>query len=151
MCTAPGSFTNLPAGEVCIAPHNANGRLVIDGSMAGLGLLDDPLIIDIKDGYATEINGPRADELKQMIDRAGPEARNIAELGIGINPAASITGSILEDEKVGGTVHVALGDNTSFGGDVSADPHLDGAVTAPQCHIDGRPLDLDIFVGRTMI
>ena len=26
MCTAPGSFTNLPAGEVCIAPHNANGR-----------------------------------------------------------------------------------------------------------------------------
>ena len=115
----------------------------MDGSMAGLGLLDDPLIIDIKDGYATEINGPKADELKQMIDRAGPEARNIAELGIGINPAASITGSILEDEKVGGTVHVALGDNTSFGGDVSVDLHLDGVVTGPHVHIDGRPLDLN--------
>jgi aminopeptidase len=87
-CTEPGSVSNLPAGELYVAPRNANGRIVIDGAMGGLGLLDEPLVIEVKDRYAVGFSGKRASELEQMVDSAGPDARNIAELGIGINPAA---------------------------------------------------------------
>ena len=50
--------------------------------------------------------------------------RNIAELGIGCNPEAVVTGNILEDEKVGG-LHIAYGMNTQFGGKVDSDTHID--------------------------
>ena len=72
----------------------------------------------------------------------GPLARNLAELGIGINPKARLIGNVLEDEKVGGTVHVALGDNSTFGGDVVAGIHLDGIITRPKVFVDGEPLKL---------
>lgn len=136
-CTEPGTVSNLPAGELYIAPRNANGRIVIDGSMGGLGLLDEPLVIEVKDRYAVGFSGKRAAELERMVDSAGPDARNIAELGIGINPAAHLLGIILEDEKVGGTVHVAIGDNSTFGGDVSVDLHLDGIIKRPKVYVDG--------------
>jgi aminopeptidase len=142
-CTEPGSVSNLPAGELYVAPRNANGRIVVDGSMGGLGLLDEPLFIEVKDRYAVGFSGKRAAELEQMVDSAGPDARNIAELGIGINHAAHIIGVILEDEKVGGTVHVAIGDNSTFGGDVSVDLHLDGIITGPKVYVDGVDLNVE--------
>ncbi|MBN1134195.1 MAG: hypothetical protein JXA38_04660 [Methanosarcinaceae archaeon] len=142
-CTEPGSISNLPAGELYVSPRNANGRIVVDGSMGGLGLLDEPLVIEIKDRYAVGFSGKRAAELEQIIDSAGPDARNIAELGIGINPAARLIGVILEDEKVGGTVHFAIGDNSTFGGDVSVDLHLDGIITKPKVYVDGVDLNVE--------
>lgn len=73
-----------------------------------------------------------------MLDKIGEKARNIAELGIGINPEAKLIGNVLEDEKVGGTVHIALGDNSSFGGDVIAGIHLDGIIKKPVLFLDGK-------------
>jgi len=143
-CIAAGTVSNLPAGELYIAPGNANGTIVVDGAMGGLGLLDEPIVIEVKDRYAVRFSGERAHELEEMLDRAGPDARNVAELGIGINPAARLIGAILEDEKVGGTVHIALGDNSTFGGDVSVDLHLDGIITGPHVSVDG----VDLEVGR---
>lgn len=142
-CTAPGSMSNLPAGELFIAPANANGRIVIDGAMGGLGLLDEPIVIEVDNGNAVSFSGKRADELETIIDRAGPDARNVAELGIGINLAARLIGAILEDEKVGGTVHVALGDNSTFGGNVSVNLHLDGIITSPKVYVDGVDLKVE--------
>ena len=54
----------------------------------------------------------------------------MAELGIGTNAGARITGSIITDEKVLGTAHVAFGDNanTSYGGDNHAAIHVDGVM-----------------------
>ena len=80
-----------------------------------------------------------------MVNSVGPDGRNIAELGIGINPAAMLIGVILEDEKVGGTIHIALGDNSTFGGDVSVDLHLDGIITKPKVLVDGRDLNVGRF------
>ncbi|MBE0524180.1 MAG: aminopeptidase [Methanosarcinales archaeon] len=142
ICHEPGSSSNLPAGEVFIAPRSGDGVYVVDGSMSGLGILNSPLTIKVEQGQATDISGDLADTYRDMLDNVGPLARNLAELGIGINPNARLIGNVLEDEKVGGTVHVALGDNSTFGGDVVAGIHLDGIITGPKVFIDGESLKL---------
>lgn len=137
----PGNFGNLPAGEVYIAPleGKANGVIVVDGAMAGLGVMKKPLRLVIKDGYATDISGDeKAEKLKKMIEPFGKPATNLAELGIGTNDKAIICGSVLEDEKVLGTVHMAIGDNKSMGGSVSVQSHLDGILSKPTLQIDGK-------------
>ncbi|MDP3103441.1 MAG: aminopeptidase [Candidatus Methanoperedens sp.] len=138
MCHEKGCSSNLPAGEMYIAPKDANGVFVVDGSLSGFGLLDSTLEITVRNRYATSIKGKLADKLKAMLDRIGEKAHNIAELGIGINPEAKLIGNVLEDEKVGGTVHIALGDNSCFGGDVVAGIHLDGIIKKPVLFLDGE-------------
>lgn len=143
ICANPGDFSNLPGGEVYISPSNAQGLLVIDGSLSGLGLLKSPIKVTIENGYAVSFEGKRADELEKLVESSGKEGRNIAELGIGINPAAKLIGITLEDEKVAGTLHVALGDDSTIGGDTQADVHLDGLITAsPQLIVDGKKIQL---------
>ena len=131
-----GAFGNLPAGEVCIAPleGTANGRLVVDGSMPLTGRLKRPIEIMIKDGYARNI--PVA-KMAPLVRSLGKRALNVAELGIGLNPRARVTGNVLEDEKAAGTAHVALGNNVSFGGIVSCPSHLDFVLFDPVITIDG--------------
>lgn len=142
ICHEPGYSSNLPAGEVFVAPKSGNGVFVVDGSMSGLGILNSPLTIKIEDGQATDITGESSGKFIEMIDSVGPPGRNLAELGIGINPEAHLIGNVLEDEKVAGTVHVALGDNSAFGGDVVAGIHLDGIITGPTVYLDGEPMQL---------
>ncbi|MGQ9603911.1 MAG: aminopeptidase [bacterium] len=139
----PGLFTNLPAGEAYIAPieGTANGRLIADGSCAGVGMISKPIVIEVVNGFATEITGSdEANKLVELVDRFGKEARNIAELGIGTNDKATLSGSVLEDEKVMGTVHIALGDNISMGGNVSVPSHLDLIIKNPTLIIDGKEI-----------
>lgn len=140
----PGSFSNLPAGEGYVAPleGKSNGVLVVDGSMAGVGLLSSEVIeIVIRDGYAEEITGGRgAEKLLSMMEPHGREARSLAELGIGTHGKAIITGNVLEDEKVIGTVHLAFGDNRSMGGVIRVASHLDGVVKEPTLEIDGETI-----------
>ncbi|KKM12395.1 hypothetical protein SY88_04450 [Clostridiales bacterium PH28_bin88] len=76
--------------------------------------------------------------LKESIDSCGLPAANLAEMGIGTNERAIVTGNILEDEKVMGTVHVAFGDNKGLGGTVEAGIHLDGLILRPTLEIDGQ-------------
>ncbi len=138
LCHEKGCSSNLPAGELYIAPKDANGVFVVDGSMSGFGLLDSPLEITVRNRYVTDIKGKHAEKLKAMLDMVGEKARNIAEFGIGINPRAQLIGNVLEDEKVGGTVHIAMGDNSTFGGDVIAGIHLDGIITRPELFVDNE-------------
>jgi len=82
----PGDFANLPAGEVYAAPveGTATGLLVVDGSMAGVGLLADPIELVVTDGSVVEIRGgEEAEELERLITPFGWDARNVAELGDG--------------------------------------------------------------------
>jgi aminopeptidase len=141
-CIQRGCSTNLPAGEVYIAPENSNGVVVIDGSMAGLALLKHPMTITVKDNYAVDVSGERAAEMLKIIDPLGENARNIAELGIGTNPTAKLIGNVLEDEKVRGTAHIALGDNSTFGGHVVAGIHIDGIIRKPKLFVDGTEIKL---------
>ena len=140
ICHTKGSATNLPAGELYVAPCNANGTIVIDGSMGGIGVLESPLVLTIKNRRVVNIDGAQASRLSSiLIDDA---SRNVAELGIGLNPCANLIGNVLEDEKVAGTVHIAVGDNSSFGGDVVSNVHLDGIITEPTVYVDGKKFEL---------
>lgn len=134
----PGDFGNLPAGEVAYAPEEGKteGVLVVDGAMSGLGVLKEPLKIIVKEGMAVEMQGLGAEDLWNILEPAGEEAFSIAELGIGTNPAAVLSGQVLEDEKVMGTVHVALGNNSSMGGVVNVPVHLDGIILNPRVLLD---------------
>ena len=139
-----GRFGNLPSGESYLMPVEgaSRGVLVVDGSMAGLGRIEDaPIRIEVRAGRAVEVRGGReARRLLELMDAAGPEARNVAELGVGTNESARITGTILEDEKILGTVHVAFGNNVSMGGTVAVPFHLDGVVLRPTLRVDGEVL-----------
>jgi aminopeptidase len=144
---AKGESGNLPTGETFLAPveGTSNGVFVVDGSMAGLGLIKNANIkIEVKDGYATNISGGiLAKKLKNMLDKVGKEARNIAEFGIGTNDSAKLSGVLLEDEKVMGTIHIALGNNVSMGGSINVPIHLDGVVKKPTVWMDGKLLMKD--------
>ena len=140
--TKKGSFGNLPTGEIFVAPveRTANGIYVVDASFAGIGKLKSPIKIYVKNGHAVKIEGKKADALTKLLDSSGKEARNIAEFGIGTNEKAKITGNILEDEKVIGTCHIALGNNVGFGGKTSVQLHLDGIIKNPTIFVDGNKI-----------
>jgi leucyl aminopeptidase (aminopeptidase T) len=142
----PGDFTNLPGGELFIAPVNANGRAVIDGTFGDFGLLDGPLELLVRDGMVIKASGSHADDLKMIFKSLGPGARTIAELGIGMNPKARLWGILLEDEKAGNTVHLALGNNAGFGGTCDVPMHADGIMTCPTIYIDGEKLDIGEYL-----
>jgi leucyl aminopeptidase (aminopeptidase T) len=138
---APGAFGNMPAGEAYIAPfeQEGEGTIVFDGSLASWGLLDDPLRVTFAGGRAVSIeNGAAAAWLAETLDAGGENGRVIAELGIGTNPGATITGLMLEDEKVEGTIHLAFGTNTGIGGANESSVHIDGLVRNPTVELDGR-------------
>lgn len=144
---AKGESGNLPTGEAFLAPveGTANGVFIVDGSMAGLGLIKNANIkIEVENGYATKISGGTlANKLKAMLDKVGKDARNIAEFGIGTNDSAKLSGILLEDEKVMGTIHIALGNNVSMGGSVNVPIHLDGVVKKPTVWMDEKLLMKD--------
>jgi aminopeptidase len=134
-----GESGNLPSGEVYLAPVEglSNGKVVIDGSMAGIGMLKTPITVEVVNGYAEKITGgEEAEKLTAMLDKVGRDARAVAEFGFGTNYKAQLTGMILEDEKVFGTIHIAFGNNISMGGTISVSSHLDGLVKEPDVYFD---------------
>jgi leucyl aminopeptidase (aminopeptidase T) len=142
LVTTKGSYGNLPSGESYLMPveGKTNGVFIVDGSFAAVGRIEEtPVTIAVKDGFATKIEGGNeASRLMKLLEPMGKMAYNIAELGIGTNDKAIITGAILEDEKVMGTVHIALGNNISMGGNCDVGIHLDGVILEPTVTIDGK-------------
>ncbi len=135
-----GSFSNLPAGESYIAPreNGSNGKIVVDGSFAPIGKIRRPVIIEVVNGRIVKISGSR--RYAAIFDSYGPRERTLCELGIGTNYRARITGNVLEDEKVLGTIHVAFGNNLGFGGKNNARIHLDAVLTKPSVWFDGTTI-----------
>lgn len=154
--SSPGKGGNIPAGEVFISPAvgTCEGTIVFDGSMTfgnGDSVLKEPICVKVEKGFVTEVTG--GEEAKRLLkdisqaerdavsmENAGKlpagqgalyarNARNIGELGIGLNPAASITGNMLEDEKAFRTCHFAIGEN--YDGDAPSLIHFDGVVKEP--------------------
>lgn len=137
-----GEGGNLPTGETFAAPieGTTNGIFIVDGSMAGVGVMGKQKIrMEIEDGFAVKITGgSKAVKLNQMLKKHGKDARSIAEIGIGVNEKAKLSGMILEDEKVLGTAHLAVGNNITMGGKVNVPIHLDGVVKNPTIYFDGK-------------
>ena len=137
-----GAFGNLPCGEGFIAPVEAtsNGTLVIDGSIAGVGLLETPVELTVRDGHLVEATGEDGAKLLALLTAHGEDGTNVAELGIGTNEEATLTGNILEDEKILGSCHVAFGASAAIGGTVQVPVHLDCVVLEPTVELDGETI-----------
>jgi leucyl aminopeptidase (aminopeptidase T) len=135
-----GAFGNLPCGEGFIAPveGTTEGTLVVDGSIAGVGLLETPVELTVAEGHLIEATGDDGAQLMELLTAHGEDGTNVAELGIGTNEEAILTGNILEDEKILGTCHVAFGASAAIGGTVQVPVHLDCVVTEPTLEVDGE-------------
>ena len=136
----PGESGNLPSGEAYIAPEEgtANGQILIDGSIAGVGKLHSPILLTIEKGRIVKAQGEKSQKLLEILGEE--DGRFLGEFGIGTNNKARITGVVLEDEKVYGTIHVAFGSNNTFGGKISAGVHIDGVVKQPDIYINDELL-----------
>ncbi|MBS7657587.1 MAG: hypothetical protein QXL69_01720 [Candidatus Bathyarchaeia archaeon] len=159
-----GKGGNLPAGEIYISPvvGSSEGIIVVDGSisMEKTFLLKSPIKIEVKNGYVKKVSGGlEAEILKRLIKKAviqpfklvekgvlskdkaleySKNAKHIGEFGLGLNDKAKIVGNVLEDEKVLGTIHIAIGSN--YDEDAQALIHYDCVIKKPSVFIDGEPL-----------
>jgi leucyl aminopeptidase (aminopeptidase T) len=172
----PGSGGNLPAGETFISPELASskGKIVFDGSIAsdrGIILIEKGIECEVEAGLVTGIHGgEEADKLRDTIQRAKertaefveqgklPKSEldhyisntaNLGELGIGLNRKATIIGNMLEDEKVYGTCHIAIGAN--YDNDARALIHLDGLIKSPTITILGPNFEDTIMKGGKLV
>jgi leucyl aminopeptidase (aminopeptidase T) len=141
--TEPGAFGNLPCGEGFISPAGGDGTLVIDGSLAGIGLVDEPVELVIEGGHLTSARGGQGMAFMELLTEHGEDGTNIAELGDGTYERAILTGEILEDEKIAGTCHVAFGASAGIGGTVQVPVHLDCIVMKPTLELDGEAIVRD--------
>jgi leucyl aminopeptidase (aminopeptidase T) len=137
-----GESATIPEwGDAEISPveGSANGVVVFDVSMAYLGKIRTPIVVEVTNGLAGRIEGgSQARRLESILEDAGPSSRNIAELGIGTVFGARITGH--KDDSVGGTAHIALGHNLTLGGTVESGVHLDGVMLAPTLTVDDKQI-----------
>lgn len=132
--SARGAFGNLPCGEGFISPAGGEGTIAAS-SVPGAGVVDEPVLLTVQDGRLAGGEGDGAGEYLAQLDAHGPLGRNLAELGVGTNDRATLTGNILEDEKILGTAHVAFGASAGIGGTVTVPVHLDVVVLAPSLWI----------------
>jgi len=144
--TERGAFGNLPCGEGFIAPTGGSGTLVAK-TIGHFGLSEELVTVTAEDGRLTGATGALGEQLVAHLDRYGPDGRHLAELGVGTNERAQLTGNLLEDEKILGTVHVAFGASAGIGGTVNVPVHEDCVVLEPTLHIgDTLVVDAGRFV-----
>jgi leucyl aminopeptidase (aminopeptidase T) len=105
-----------------------------------MGRLPEPVELTIEGGHLVAASGAAGEELLERLRAAGESGTNVAELGIGTNEKAELTGELLEDEKILGTCHVAFGASAAIGGTVHVPVHLDCVVLKPDVSVDGEPL-----------
>jgi leucyl aminopeptidase (aminopeptidase T) len=135
--TERGAFGNLPCGEGFIAPLSGEGTMVAS-SLASIGLTDKPATLIVERGLIVAAEGGLGGEFLGRLQAHGQAGTNLAELGVGTNDRAKLTGLILEDEKILGTVHVAFGASAGIGGTVSVPIHLDAVVLEATLTVDGQ-------------
>ncbi len=141
--------TNLPFGEIFIAPveDKSTGKVIVDGTskiLSGAVLVKDSFELEFSNG---SIINNTSESLASTIthikdnDPAGSKGiETLAELGIGLNPNAKLIGLMLVDEKTLGTAHVAIGNNTSFGGKNECKYHFDQVFRNPRIWVDGKEI-----------
>lgn len=140
-----GAYGNLPAGEAYIAPleGTAEGIVVVENSW--YRDLKENMSLMFRDGEVVEISGGGdvGGEFKELLkpgvdDEPYRSRRNFAELGVGTNPHAKRPDNVLEAEKIKGTLHIAVGNNSHMGGKVTADLHQDFVLPNPELYLNGK-------------
>ena len=141
-----GKSSALPAGVVATlpVPGSAEGKVVLNGSIVSIGLLEKPIILTVERGRVTDIQGEEeAERLLEILEAADENAWCVAEVGLGTNPRAIYTGNVVEDERVRGSGHIGLGGNVRLGGTIESSLHLDATIRKPSIYLDGQVIVRD--------
>ena len=148
----PGELAPVPDIEVNVVPvtGSAEGTIIADASVPylGIGVLDEAIVCEVRDGYIVEMTGgAQADLLREHLESfADRHCFNVAELGVGLNPNARLTGEMLEDEGVLGTIHIGIGTSHTLGGEIVAPTHYDLLMWEPTIAVDGRVVQRNTVV-----
>ncbi|HYP27215.1 MAG TPA: aminopeptidase [Blastocatellia bacterium] len=145
-----GTWGNLPGGETFIAPieDSANGVFVLNGAFKDY-VIKPPayLLLHFEKGRLVDIEGTAEERARfeNIVNFAlsynDTYYDSLAELGIGVNPGIQeLTGNALFDEKCYGTAHIAIGDNSRYGGMYSSRIHEDLITLKPSLWVDGKPI-----------
>lgn len=138
-----GHIGNIPCGEVFTSPDlgTMTGLIVIDGSIGSFEdwtVDSEPCYVHMKNGRAVMFSGDRGKAFEKVLEPAGESAFVACEFGIGTSSSMRLTGNLLGDEKLKGTIHIAFGNNKSFGGENLSTVHIDVMILNPTVTIDGR-------------
>lgn len=141
---SPG-FTAVPNIEANISPveGTAEGIIMGDGSIPyyDIGVIEEPIAFTVKQGFVTDITGGhQADFIGRLL--AAQKDRyvyNIAQFAVGLNPMCiELSGVMLNDEGVLGTIHIGIGTSSNLGGDTKAATHFDVIVRSPTVALDEK-------------
>ena len=157
MSLHPGESSSPPDVECATGaiPGTAHGKLVIDGSITHpyLGLLKQPIVVYIEDSFCKKITGlvdgvEQDTEESKLFEKAlaegdllkgdTPGMYRIGELAVGLNPAASLCGRMLEDEGCYGYMHCAFGNNETDNQDFIL--HIDMMFSGATMTVDGKTI-----------
>ena len=136
-----GQLSALPAGVVAVSPleGTAKGTLVIDASVAEIGVVDSLIRCIVEDGRIVDITGGSdANKFRKLLSEGGPTGFCVAEVGAGTNPRARYSGNLLEDERVYASGHIGFGENTRLGGTIESKIHIDTTMKRPKICVNGR-------------
>lgn len=143
ICHEPGDWQILPCGHMGsgVTPGTAHGTIVVDGSIAPVyRAVTEPVVLTVENGAITAVEGGL--EAQEWLSAArafdDPTAFNIAEMGLGTNPKARLSGTPHEDERIMGAAHIGIGNNTAFGGAIKAPWHVDANILNATVQIDGE-------------
>ena len=142
ICNQPGQWNFAPAGTTATSPveGTTNGTIVFDGSLAPFGIVDEPVTLQVEKGMIRNITGGKvASDFAMLLKSYDNEnVYNIAEMGIGTNEKAELSGKLIEDERIMGAFHFGIGKSLNIGGNVDAPFHTDGIILNPNVYVDGR-------------
>ncbi|MCK4883238.1 MAG: aminopeptidase [Candidatus Diapherotrites archaeon] len=146
--TQPGSWGNLPAGESFLVPvpKTGNGEFECNVTAGGIGKIMTPITLVFEKGKIVKINGKgtQADKIRNAIENATGDKDILCEFGIGTNPFAKQCGNTLVDEKLINTCHIAIGENTGFGGTNKSSIHIDFVTNNPKFFSEDKEIELDL-------
>jgi leucyl aminopeptidase (aminopeptidase T) len=148
MATEPGAYMAPPDIESGTAPveGTASGSIVIDGDLLfmGTGPLRAPVLLQVREGMVTGIEGAEQKRLTSMLDRcADPLMTNLAEVSVAFNPNGTVCDVPMETESARGTAHIALGNSIAYGGVVAAVAHLDCVMRDATLELDGKAVMIE--------
>jgi len=134
---------NLPTGEVFTAPveDSVNGVFVMDTPRYYKGQKIAGLTLTFEKGKLVDFKAQEGENLfKELIDTNSGDKDRFAEFGIGINADAELNAPLILEEKVMGTIHIAIGDNRTFGGNNNSTLHIDLISVNPTVKVEGKTI-----------